>query len=302
MKQWILLPCAVALAALTSIVLARFGPGERASEREAAPEPAVDLAPLENKLAALESSQQELAGKLETLALTREAPATSTRVPVGELDAAIARYMEGLTNGAQSAPDDVLASGAAQTDQREIEGHVEQILNGDFGENERSALWQKLRDEDKIDAVVAEMERRAELEPNDPDLQTQLGHAYVEKLYDVGMGPLAGVWGQKADQAYDRALALDETHWDARFSKALSLSNAPAFLGLTNQAIQQFEILVDQQERTRAEPEHAATFLYLGNMYEQSGQLEKALQTWRRGLERFPGDEDLRAKVESARR
>ena len=302
MKQWILLPCAVLLAALTSVALALFGPGERASAREPAPAPAVDVARLESTLAGLERSQAELAKKLEQLALERAAPAASTRVPIGELDAAIARYVEGLASGAQSAPDDVLASGAAQGDQHEIDGYVEQILNGDLDHDARSALWQKLRDEDKIDAVVAEMERRVELEPNDPDLQTQLGHAYVEKLYDVGMGPMAGVWGEKADKAFDRALALDETHWEARFSKALSLSNAPAFLGLTNQAIQQFEILVEQQEHARPMPGHADTFLYLGNMYEQSGQAEKALQTWRRGLERFPDDGELRAKIENGRR
>src|SRR5262249_12430578 len=116
-----------------------------------------------------------------------------------------------------------------------------------------------------------------------------------------GIGPMASAWSEKAQQAFDRALELDDHHWNARFSKALALSNAPAFLGRQGEAMHQFEILMEQQEHAALAPEQVATYRFLGNLYAQNGEQEKALATWRRGLQRFPDDADLLAKIGGAR-
>ena len=52
----------------------------------------------------------------------------------------------------------------------------------------------------------------------------------------------------KADQAFDAALAVDEKHWDARFTKATALSFWPPIFGKQAESVRQFEILIDQQE------------------------------------------------------
>jgi tetratricopeptide (TPR) repeat protein len=179
----------------------------------------------------------------------------------------------------------------------EVAALVERILFGALGDAELQALWQELRDGKRIDAVLAAIEREAELAPNNPDLQNELGKAYLQKLFDVGIGPMAGVWGEKADRAFDRALELDETHWEARFSKALSLSNWPTFLGKQNESMRHFEILIEQQERSAPAPEHAQSYTFLGNLYDQAGDHEKALELWKRGAQRFPEDSSLRAKL-----
>jgi tetratricopeptide (TPR) repeat protein len=175
---------------------------------------------------------------------------------------------------------------------------ADRILSGALEGDELDRLWQKLREEGRIDAVLAEIEAQVALAPNNPDLQAELGKAYLQKLFDVGIGPMAAVWGEKADVAFDAALALDETHWEARFQKALSLSNWPTFLGKQGEAVRNFEVLVEQQETARPQPYHAYTYQFLGNLYDQAGQHDKARETWRRGAQRFPDDEELRKKAE----
>ncbi len=80
-------------------------------------------------------------------------------------------------------------------------------------------------------------------------------------------------------------------------SKAVSLSNWPAFLGKQPEAIRQFEILRQQQASGTAQSSHAQTYYYLGNMYQQTGEPDKALATWRDGLARFPDYEPLRRQL-----
>ena len=42
-------------------------------------------------------------------------------------------------------------------------------------------------------------------------------------------------------------------------------------------------------------------YLYLGNLLSQSGQEERAQETWRRGLERFPAHDALAGRVGGGR-
>ena len=145
--------------------------------------------------------------------------------------------------------------------------------------------------------MIASFERLAAMSPNNPDLQAELGDAYLQKLFDVGTGPTAALYGEKADAAYDAALALDAEHWDARFNKAVSLSLWPTFLGKGSEAIEQFEILIDQQRKREARPEFAQSYYYLGNMYLETGNAEKARRAWSEGLEAFPDSDILRDQL-----
>ncbi len=101
----------------------------------------------------------------------------------------------------------------------------------------------------------------------------------------------------QADRAFDSALQVDPNHWEARFTKAVAFTFWPDFLGKKQQAIDQFEILITRQEQNASQPHFAQTYLFLGNLYEQRGQAEKAAEIWANGLGFFPADTDLRAKV-----
>ena len=258
-------------------------------------------------VAALEKTISELRTRLnaldEKLAQTQLAPApVSARAPELSQDAleqAIASYMEKNGRAAPAAehvpstPSDgetsVVAS-ASLTD-------LMDMLSGDFDGVEEEELWEEIRNTGRMDEVLAEYERLAKLQPDNPDVQAALGTAYIQKIFDVGSGPLAGKFGTLADEAYDRALEADPEHWVARFSKAVSLSNWPEFLGKAPEAIRQFEILIEQQEHQTTQPHFAQTYFILGNMQLKTGKREKALEVWRRGLALFPDDEELREQI-----
>ena len=55
-----------------------------------------------------------------------------------------------------------------------------------------------------------------------------------------------------------------------------------------------------QQEELPRSPQHAQTYLMLGNTYQQIGDAEKARATWERGLSLFPNAEELRKQLELA--
>jgi tetratricopeptide (TPR) repeat protein len=106
-----------------------------------------------------------------------------------------------------------------------------------------------------------------------------------------------GTWAVKADKAFDAALALDDHHWSARFSKAASLAFWPAILGKQPEAVKQFEILREQQESQAPREEFAQTYLFLGNLYASQGNAAKAQEVWRKGAEFFPRSSELTAKA-----
>jgi tetratricopeptide (TPR) repeat protein len=288
MKNWMHLPLAAAVAALVGFASTLVSTPERAARGAD-----TSSAALEQTLAELRADQQRLAERLAALPSAGPAAASAARTQSIDLDAAIAAYMAKRLTAPDDAPD--ARTGAGDPESVAI---ADRILSGQVTGDELERLWQRLRDENRIDAVLAEIERQTELAPNNPDLQNELGKAYIQKLFDAGIGPMAATWGEKADQAYDRALALDETHWEARFQKAMALSNWPEFMGKRGESLRQFEILVEQQERATPEPNHMQTYYFLGNLYDQGGNREKALATWKRGLTRFPDSAQLRRKTE----
>ena len=110
---------------------------------------------------------------------------------------------------------------------------------------------------------------------------------------------MAGKWADLADKQFDKALALDETHWKARYMKSISLSHWPAFTGKSGEAIAQLQKLIEVQDSGPAEDHHANTYLTLGNIYLGQGKNEEALAAWYKGLALFPGSKSLAAQIAS---
>lgn len=296
------------LVALASLASAAIGAGaalfvgsrpapEAVSAGEARPQAAA--------LDAVLARQGELERALEALRTRLEmTPATQERVELSsdQIASAVERWMR--ENGAQaslaSAPTEPVsdASSAARERERRIADAIAKLRGDDLSDSERSRLWKELFEAGLGDQVLAEFEARAEREPNNPDARVDLANAYLQKLFNSPMGPESGVWGSKADKAFDAAIALDANHWDARFGKAVALSNWPAFLGKQPEAIKHFEVLLQQQAQRPLEPRFVNTHLILGNMYMQLGQKDKALATWQAGATQFPDNEALRKQLE----
>jgi len=175
---------------------------------------------------------------------------------------------------------------------------MDRILAGGLDWEEAQKLWKEVEAAGQLDELVKVLEERAKARGNDPDSQTQLGLAYLQKTFRAGGGPEAGLWATKADRAFDAALQADDTHWEARFQKAVSLSFWPPMLGKQPDAVKQFEKLVAQQEASGTKSKgYAQTYLFLGNMHLQMGAKDKALAAWNQGLAQFPNDAELQKKI-----
>lgn len=138
-----------------------------------------------------------------------------------------------------------------------------------------------------IARAIEELEAAAVERPHDPDARVTLGDAYIQKLLKADFLE-QGRLSMKANAAYDAALALDERHWDARFSKAVNWSFAPPVLGFQEKAIAELETLRAQQEGSPPDERFAQTYLLLGNLYSARGHLEKAGEARARAAELYP--------------
>lgn len=163
---------------------------------------------------------------------------------------------------------------------------------------DREHLWQSIREAGRSKEMVELLEARLATDPNNPELAVELGKGYLQRIQEVGGGPLAGVLATQADDSFNKALELDPQHWEARFNKAVALSFWPPVLGKQRSAIAEFETLVAQQTGAAANPGHAQTHLLLGNMYQQIGEPDKALAAWSLGAELFPDDPQLASQLQ----
>ncbi len=261
---------------------------------------AADIARLGAAVEDLRRGQLALREALDRASLGAALPSGAGAMSLGEIDAAVARALEQREAelGARAAADDAAAAAAAaDADALDVDEAVARLLDPELGDMERELLWKRVRELGLLDDVVAVFEARVRANPNDPQLQVDLGKAYLQKIFEEGSGPLAGVWATRADQAFDAALALDPQDWQARFTKAVSLSFWPPIFGKQTEAISHFETLIAQQQGQASQPQFAQTYLWLGNLYAQSGKPDLAQATWAAGLQAFPDDADLQDKA-----
>lgn len=251
-------------------------------------------ASLEPRLAALASSQEAmeraLADVRSSLALL-EARAQRTPLESGATDA--------LAEPVVAEP--VVEAAAPTAKPASVEDLLARLDAPGLSDSQRQMLWEEARLAGMTDALVAAMEQRVEREPNNPDLRLDLGRAYLQKTFAAGNGPMAGVWATKADKAFDTALELDPQHWEARFQKAVSLSFWPAPFGKQGVAIGEFQTLIAQQDAGPKEAHHAHTYFFLGNMYQETGAMDKAVETWQKGLDLFPDNKELKKQLAGAK-
>jgi len=215
-------------------------------------------------------------------------PVERTAVPsIGDQDiqAALQRYL-----GAHGLPADAAGNAAAKPIDVAAEfAAFKGMKTNSYWSNQDA--WKRVFDAGKMDVLVKMFEANAKANPNDPTAQMQLADAYLAYVQlDQSKGPTLGM---QSDKVLDRVLELDENHWQARFTKAVSYSFWPDFLGKKKDAMANFDRLVQQQENMPISPEQSQTYLFYGNLLDQSGQTEKAKEIWAKGLARHPGNAEL---------
>jgi tetratricopeptide (TPR) repeat protein len=284
MKPIALLPLCLLVSLAGGYLGARLlpAPASLSAAETAAAEPkaAAPAAPRD------EAQEQRLEGLETRLSMIEQRLEGLQRAPL-----AVAETVPpSASQGGAPAP---LASDAPTDPAAQVDSWFAALTAGDLDFDGREALWQKIREAKQTDAVIALFEARAKADPSNPDLQTELGEAYLAKIQEVAGGPLAGVWAGKADKAFDSALALDDHHVQARFMKAMSLSFWPPVFGKQAQAVKQFEILIGQQQNSAPSDWQSQAYLMLGNLHLQMGKPEQAKLTYQQGLAIYPEHADL---------
>jgi tetratricopeptide (TPR) repeat protein len=173
----------------------------------------------------------------------------------------------------------------------------ESLLDPQTSFQKKQEIWQQITDAGKLDQAIAELEQRAKENPTNADAPAALGRACLQKAGSIQDVREQGILGMKADQVFDAALTQDEHNWEARFWKATAMSYWPSVLGKTNEVMQHFVTLIDQQEATAPRPEYVQTYVRLGEQYQKNGFADYARQIWQRGLGLFPNDPSLKEKL-----
>lgn len=287
MQALAILLSAVAAAAATSFAITHT----QAAQRESAP------AATDPEVVALRSEIDRLRQQLADL---QQAPLpqsgstgidTRMAVPVltdEQIGAAVQHYLQ--QHGGTALAEAVAAAEAAPLDT--AQSFRELQSDASFWNNPE--LYKRLFAAGRMDELVALFEQRAKANPNDPQAQMDLGNVYLAHLQ---LDQTKWALSMKADQAFDRVLDIDENHWEARFTKALSYTFWPDFLGKKKEALAHFERLVAQQDTMPPQAHHAQTYLFLGNILDQRGDTARAREIWERGLRRHPGNQDLRQRL-----
>lgn len=250
------------------------------------------------RLARLEERQRALAEELEEVrfSVAGRGGDSSGRVSLSEVEALVAKALEG--RGVEATRSSEAPEATEPAGEFDAESFAREILAGGTGELSEQEIWEEVRELGKTDEVLAWFKQNAKDHPDDAQAQVELANAYLQKLFALPEGPMKGQFANLADQAFDRALALDDRHWEARFSKAISLSFWPPAFGKQQEAISQFETLLAQQQEQPLQQGFNQTYLYLGNLYSQTGQTAQAIATWQAGLELYPEDEEMAAQLE----
>lgn len=162
---------------------------------------------------------------------------------------------------------------------------------------QRQAALERLRNSGKLDQAISDLEQRVADDPRSAEGPTALGRAYLEKCGTIQDIREQGILAMKADQAFDAALNVDASNWEARFTKAVAMSYWPTQMNLGTEVMQHFVTLIEQQEAQSPQPQFAQTYLWLGKEYAKYGHVQEAREIWQRGAALYPNDKELRSKL-----
>jgi tetratricopeptide (TPR) repeat protein len=174
---------------------------------------------------------------------------------------------------------------------------LEILVSARTGYPQKQATWKQLQDTHKLDQLIAELEQQTKRHPRSAVFPAVLGRAYLEKSSTLHEITDQGILAMQADQSFAAALSLDPSNWEARFTKAVAMSYWPPMLNKSQEVIDNFETLIQQQEAQPPQPQFAQTYAWLGDQYQKAGNEKQAQSVWQHGAELYPNDTTLRQKL-----
>jgi tetratricopeptide (TPR) repeat protein len=305
----VILSAAIALIVTLGTTLALRGTGSERADPPGLERLTGRLDLLERKLGELAEAQGSLAGQVGELPAGSDSSGAAFSDQT-RIEEAVARWIddhqEELKGAGRPEPEDEdgaeeMAAAVKPPPARvDLPSTLAQLLDPRVTLDEKEGMWVSIRKAGLMDEALAALEKRAKENPLDPECHAEVGSAYLQKIEEAKTEIEKGTLAVKADKAFDAALAADPNHWPARFQKATALSFWPPIFGKKAEAIQHFELLVKQQDGAPARPEFAQTYLYLGNLYQEQGNHDQALATWKKGQALFPDEPEISERLKSA--
>ena len=179
----------------------------------------------------------------------------------------------------------------------QIRRSVDQLVSAQTSVEQKYAIWLRLRDDGKLNQVIADLEQRATNNPTSAEYPAALGQAYLHKIATTTDTRDYAVLGTLADRSFDAALDIDAANWEARFFKAMAMSYWPEEMNKRTEVIQRFTKLIEDQETQPPQSGFAQSYYWLGETYVKAGHPDYAEQVWRRGAALFPSDPMLQQKL-----
>lgn len=132
--------------------------------------------------------------------------------------------------------------------------------------------------------------------PRSANAWLNFGYAYVDKI------PAAGsitqvILANEALTRFSRSIEIERT-WIALYTRGNSYLYWPKIFGRAPLGVADLEEAVAlARSAPRPLAVHVRSWIALGDGYVKTDQPEKARATWQEGLERFPGDPQLEARL-----
>ena len=90
-----------------------------------------------------------------------------------------------------------------------------------------------------------------------------------------------------------------KTSFDARFQRAVTNYYMPKFMNRIDSSVEDFEALVEVTGASGDAESHGSAYAWLGKAYLKAGKPEEAKSALDKGMELYPGNDELRAVSES---
>jgi tetratricopeptide (TPR) repeat protein len=133
--------------------------------------------------------------------------------------------------------------------------------------------------------------------PEPPDgLRYNMAFAYIDKIPVVGpMG--AGFLSKRAIKQFQLVLDKEPEDWIANYGIGMNYLHWPEYFEKNDDSMRYFEKCIELQKNQSKRPYFVLTFIRLGDAYAKVGQVAKAREAWRAGLEVFPDFSDLTSRL-----
>lgn len=147
----------------------------------------------------------------------------------------------------------------------------------------------------EYDRCLAFLEKLVAEHPKAPNLLMNFGYAHVDKI------PVEGaitqvILANTALTHFSAALELEET-WLGRYTRGNSYLYWPAIFGRTQLGIDDLERAIEMAKTVDKKSYQGRAWAALGDGHWRLSDPEKAVETYRKGLAMYPGNEELKERA-----